>query len=405
MNYIIQRSISAGLIYLSIIYVAEKLGVEEFGVVAFLLFLAKFMHITNFGSASGYIYQTYNNSDEIRDSYTVIYFSHLVLVSVFLLLIVLTVCWNKTCADNLYHWPIIFFLIQSPLYAIEPRSRVKRRFYISLLPELFLVTSLAVSVYITSEYDTKDLSSVLVVTLAILVVQVGFFLVAHIRGSIAIKLGNPADIGRAIKDYVGLLKSGFPLYIGTMLFLIFLLIDRYYIKNYHSEELLGVYMMAFNFAFISSLIIGSLNFMNAINIGESLKSGILDMQGMKKNLKYMILSGAGLYIVIIIASYAAESTILEGYPNLTAQVAMLSFGFMCFYISGNFSPILFFRGKQYLLTRALIVMLVISFCSNIIFVILNLPGEYIAGVTSLLLLLYSVYSLLCSFNCSEFQGK
>ncbi len=405
MNYILQRGISAGIIYISTIYIAEKLGVEEFGAVAFLLFLTKFMHISNLGSASGYIYQTYNNSNDIRESYTVLYFSHLVLVSVLLLAIVLTVCWNKSCSDNLYHWPIIFFFIQIPLYAIEPWSRVKRRFYISLLPELLLVTSLAASVYIASEYDTKDLNSVFVMTLAIFILQVGLFLVTHVKGSTAFKLEMPAYTGRALKDYVGLLRSGFPLYIGTMLFLIFLLIDRYFIRNYHSEELLGVYMMAFNFSFASSLIIGSLNFINAINIGESLKSGTFDMKRMKNNLKYLIVSGALLYIVIIAIAYAAEKTILDGYSNLTAQVAILSIGFICFYVSGNISPILFFSGKQYLLTRALIAMLGVSFFSNIMFVVLKLPGEYIAGVTSLLLVLYSGYSLLCSFNYSDYKGK
>ena len=79
-------------------------------------------------------------------------------------------------------------------------------------------------------------------------------------------LGLPSK--EALGQYAHILKRGFPLYLATLLFTGVIFADRFALELGGANTLLGKYMLALQIALADSLILGTQNVVNVIDIGE-----------------------------------------------------------------------------------------------------------------------------------------
>lgn len=390
-NFIFQRIIAAAIVFLCSFFLAKRLGPEKFGYLAFIFFLVKLFLNGHLGSVSGYIYVSFNKSSNLLTCrFPLYYFIHLVIISLIILIV------SKWLGENYWFAGLLFFLI-IPLYVIEPILRTHRIFYISLLPDIFLYFGSFLVVLFS--HDSGNIKTIIHKTMLVIVLfSILFFSLLKDKKIILMtswhKHSN--NFTQNIKSYIALLWEGFPLYLGSMAFTLFLFMDRYFLERYHEANYLGIYMLAIQLTMGLGMVISSQNFVNVVTIGEATMNDVPTSSILQKNLKWSLVIGVLSFIILIISAIIVEKIIIPEYANLTIYCIPLGLGFISFYICGSITPVIFFKGKQMFITILMFFITLLCLGSNIVIVYFNITPVFLPWFTGTWLFVYSIITIFYS---------
>lgn len=400
-SFIFQRGVAAALIYGCSLYLAKATGEDSFGEIAFFLYLVKFMKMGHLGSVSGYIYAYYQSDRrEVQSpAYLISYSTHLGLVALF-------VYFSSSYLGKVYALAAIGFALLIPFFSIEPILRVHKQFYISLLPDLVLYISVALSHIFLQEsglYITGETAKVIEFSF---IFMLGFYPVLiilwrkysdHLVNSSRDKI----DVCSVSRDYLNCIAKGFPIYLSTLSFSLLLFVDRFFLERYYSHFSLSLYMLSFQLALGASLPITSKNFVGLVEIGEEFKEkGSIDAL-FRRQLRYALVIGLLTYSGLVISSWVLENRLLTSYSNLALTTSLLGLGLTIFSVSGSISPIVFFFKRQHVLLLGMFGLVSFSIINNLMALVLDLSPIYLTCVTSASLAFYGLFATYFAWNCSR----
>lgn len=382
-SYTLQRIATAVLVFGANLLAAKILGPKQYGELAMFVFLAKTYPISNFGSVAGFIYSHYDNNNNHENGYLAAYAIHLCIFGV-------VAIGGGIFLGKMYVFSALGFLLLVPLYAVEPIYRVQRKYYVSLLPDIFLSLAVCgVALLVASSMLLQE--SVQVQGLMLMLV---FIALAYL--TILASINNAANLFRGSlrqiswSSYLETVKIGFPQYIATLAFIAFLAVDRFFLERFHPSEAMGVYMLAYQLAVGASLILTAQNFVSGVDIGESINNGDMPIDIYWRQLKVALIYAFPSYICMLVLAYILEIYFIESYVGLTWTAGFLGIGLVAFYVAGNVTGLAFFMRRQKVLTSGMLLMVLLAVVSNLIVLMGNFGSWWIGVFSCVILLGYSV---------------
>ncbi len=383
MGYTGQRLLTACLVFASALVAAWVLEPALYGKVFLVIFIAKILLLGNIGSVSGYIHRFYNAGDAAPNNCAFIlsYGVHLLLFAVMAAVV-------GFFLGEVYFLGAVSFLMLLPFFLVEPVLRVKRRFFISLLPDWALNASLLVGVifYYLDSSSSNDLGSFITPYLyALSLFCFCFIFWLDKRWGLMRRIA----LVRPMVGYIKLVKIGLPLFLGTAAFSMFLFVDRFFLERYHSAESLGIYMLAFQLATGATLILTSLNFIAGVDCGELIKQGKPIGAFVARRLRQSLLISVVSISLLFVGSFILQRFFLQGYSYLTLSALLLGVGLCGFYTAGSITPVAFYLSRQKLLTRFMFFMMFLSVMGNLYVFNNDLDYIWVSGLCGLWLLCYA----------------
>lgn len=391
-GYTGQRLLTACLVFASALLTAWVLGPALYGKLFLMMFVAKLLLLGNLGSISGYMHGFYNAEQPPPDSgsFVLSYGVHLLLFSCAAIMFSLFL-------GRVYFLGAICFALLLPFFVVEPVLRVKRLFYISLLPDWALNLSSLITMFYYLFYGSPDNDFEPVV--AVFLCALAFFSVAFLfftnwRWALVRRLASV----RLMFNYIELIKVGFPLFAGTAAFSLFLFVDRFFLERYHPAESLGAYMLAFQLASGATLILTSLNFTAGVDYGELIKqkkplAGFV-VQRLQQALVVSVLS----LILLLVGIYILQQYFFQGYRGLICAAFFLGVGLCGFYAAGSITPIAFYLNKQSFLMKTMFVVVALAVLGNIYVVSNGLDYIWISVFSGFWLLCYAFVAVRYVFH-------
>lgn len=382
-GYTGQRLLTACLVFTSALLAAWVLGPALYGQVFLVMFIAKLLLLGNLGSISGYMHGFYKaeQTPPGSGSFVLSYGVHLILFSIAAIVFSLFL-------GRVYSLGVICFALLLPFFLVEPVLRVKRLFYISLLPDWALNLSLLIGVFYYFFYGSPDnaFEAIVVVFLCAL----GFFSVAFLlfinwRWALVRRLASV----RPMFNYIELIKVGLPLFAGTAAFSLFLFVDRFFLERYHSPESLGIYMLAFQLATGATLILTSLNFTAGVDYGELIKQKKPLGDFVTWRLRQALLVSAVSVLLLLVGVYILQQYFFQEYHGLVYAAFFLGVGLCGFYTAGSITPIAFYLNKQRFLMMAMFVVVVLAVLGNLYVVSSGLDYIWVSVFSGFWLLCYA----------------
>ena len=391
-GYTGQRLLTACLVFASALLAAWVLGPALYGQVFLVMFIAKLLLLGNLGSISGYMHSFYDAKKTPLSSgaFVLSYGLHLLSFSAVAIALGFFI-------DKVYFLGAICFSLLLPFFVVEPVLRVKRMFYVSLLPDWVLNLSLLVGLfyYYLSGSQGIDLEGFIKPVLLVLgFLSFAFLLWMNWRWGLVRRLA----LARPMFNYIELIKIGFPLFAGTAAFSLFLLIDRFFLERYHSAESLGTYMLAFQLATGATLILTSLNFTAGVDYGDLIKQkkpiGLYIARRLRQALFVSIFS----MVLLLVGVFVLQKYFFHEYHGLTLATLFLGVGLCGFYTAGSITPVAFYLNKQKSLMVAMFVLVPLSILGNYYVLNNNLDYIWVSGFLGLWLLCYACFSVLYVFR-------
>lgn len=387
--FLLFRFFTAFLIFSVSILAAKVFGSKAYGDLSFFIFWGKFLLIFNFGATSGFMQNYYlkkSKGAQLNKIFTLYYCLHLLFVflvaaSVFIFL-----------GQTSYLSGAVVFLCLVPLYTIEPTNRIKKKFFISLLPDLALYTAMLITIGLY-KFDFININAVYPCILGLTLIKSisFFFLFKNIKRKNLFFLNQRKK--KSFYTYLNLLKKGFPLYFGSTLFLLFSNIDRLFIEKQY-PALLGTYSLALQLSAAAGLIISSVTFTSMVDIGEKMhqKNELLHncILKIKSGSLILFLSTSG----ITTLAFFLEKYVLLEFNNLTIYTFVLSLAYSSFHLSGLVTPVAFYLSRLKKLNYGLFIILGIACTNGLLFMIMSKNIMYMIGISSLTLFIYSIYSII-----------
>lgn len=388
-SYSIQRGAVASLVFATSLLSAKLLGPQHYGELAMFLFIAKSLIALNLGSVAGFFISKYTNDDKLETvmGYTKSLTLHLLLAGVL-------ASGVGSYIGIVYALASVGFILLIPLYAIEPVSRVKRLFYVSLLPDVMLsVSAICASLMTAALYYYKKISTFDHLLVLVIFFMVVFYLV-FLRRLFTEFVSNIRPIREVeLMKYFHLIKKGFPQYVTTLAFVAFLSVDRIFLERYHSGEVAGVYLYSYQLSIGASLFVSAQSFVSGINIGEAVRdhNNIVNMfNGVLKNAFTIAVPS---YIILIVASYLLEKYFLTSFSGLVLITSILGLGFVSFYLASNVTGIAFYISRAKFLIGGMVLLIPLSIVSNLIILSLGLDSKWVGISSGVALLFYSIFAI------------
>lgn len=361
-TYPLQRAATAGAVLLSSIFGAQSLGAAVYGELAFFVFFTKALLLGNLGAISGYLAHYYtvegSEDDSTTSKFNAAYTRHLLVLAALCLAAGFLI-------GQVYVFVAIGFAILIPFFVLEPRARIQRRFYVSLIPDLVL--SLAV-IGCTLTYTLSSESSLTrwpVLWLGIawmlpLSTCAAWFIWPSLRG--------PGMLHQQVDwaYYRRIVFIGTPRFLATCAFTVFLMLDRVFLEHFYDRAELGVYMLAIQLATGSCLLLSAQNLVSGIDIGEAMRRSQVAPTLLRHLItRSLTLGGIGLGSVTV-CSYLLEHVFLTGYKGLFQATTTLSLGLVGFFTAGNVTDIAYYKGVHRPLTIGLFAILAAGFAFNVL---------------------------------------
>jgi len=405
-RFAVLRIATAGLVFGSGLLAAGTLGAGAYGRLALAVFIAKLALMGGAGSASGFIYRTFrprSAGDEggkvpINSAhYLRFYLKHLVLIGILLAA-------PASLAGAPYLVGLGCFLLLAPFFAIEPVARAAEKYEAYLMPDVVLSLSvLGVALAPLFADDSGWMTDWYLFGLALgpllsLPFSVVWFLKVEERA--VERLGTSTEL----RDYLAVVRDGFPLYAGTAAFLVFQLVDRFSFEKFLSETDLGVYMLAFQLAAGGTLLLTAMNFVSGVDFGKLIRSGGDVRSAVAQNLRTRgLLALVGLGAVVGVA-WVLEHFVLLGFPGLTMVAAFLGAGLSVFHWAGSITSVAFYHRRQLPLTMGIVTVATLTVCHNVVVVGRGLDPLWIPAMSGLWLMLYGGFALVHVMRVSRAEG-
>jgi len=393
-SYMVQRIVVAGIIFLSSLVLAKTLGTDRFGQVAYYMYLIKFLLSGQFGSESGFLYQHYSVTDTLNSS------SYLSMYSFHLWLIAILVCLASIFLGSVYFFAAVGFALLVPFFSAGPILRINRRFGSTLLPDLIASLATMAGGCAWRIFPLKALAGnqgILLVSVVFMIFSypILYFVYKNMKIKICIKILKNPEI---IRHYFRLIRDGIPIYLATLAYMVLLMVDRFFLERYHSHKSLSLYMLAFQLGIGASLPLSAQNLVSTIDIGETNRDNISTHKILHLQLSRSITIGVLTYFGLVAIAFVLEKWYLVGYAGLTVLCASLGFGLILLYISGSVTPILFYHGKQGILTWSIIFVVGLSIVHNLLVIYMKWPSLWVAFFTAGWLGLYALFAIYLSWN-------
>ncbi len=321
----------AGFVYLGTFSLAAILTAEQYGKIAFSIFITKSVVLSSLGAGQGLIYFLMNDDRSFNKTYFLFSCASVLIFSFFYFLIYE--------AD---YFLMIYFI--SIVAVSEPYLKVNKKFLISLYPEFFLVYSFFVYYVLKKTFDVPG--ALLVrpdILLALFVTAFCFLYRDLLKRFVSESLISKFSIGKLR----GLIYQGFPSYLFNLVFFLFLLADRSMIDAAYGGEKLGVVMLAYQLALIAGFVVSAINSKAIIDIGELLKSSDSALVAfmIRKIVISMLLGMTFLSLILVFLIFFGDYFFSE-YRDLSYFFIIYGVGLLVFNVFGSVSPVLFYAKKQ-----------------------------------------------------------
>lgn len=362
-NFAFQRASVAALVFAVSVVAAKVLGEDQYGPVALFVFLVKSLQICNFGSPSGFIVQYYSSkSDAVADAnwFVTNYAFHLVGCAIVAGLI----AWIASAP--VYMWSSLAFLAMAPLLAMEPAFRINRAFWVSLLPDLLLSSSIIVLILlsVTKILPTENQhDAFLVLFLAVTGASV-LFGQKVLRAFFRAFKNRPVKTNAPFK-YSQLMVLGLPRFVATATLTLFLLVDRLFLERFYEPSALSVYMLAYQLALGAGLLLSAQNLVSGIDFGEAVRSNSLHQGMMKVILKRAALLAVLGFVGALVLAYLLENYFLDGFDGLFSATALLAFAWLVYLSVSNLTEVTFYVNAYVPVLVSLLIMFLLSVVFNL----------------------------------------
>lgn len=393
-SFIIQRLVVAGIVFFTSLLLAKILGTDNFGQVAFYMYLIKFFLFSQFGSESGFFYQFYSPAGSLESE------TYLTFYSFQLWVVALLICLASYFLGGVYFFASLGFALLVPFFAVGPVLRINRIFGATLLPDLIisLTTFAGVGVWKLFRFgSTAENTEILLFSVLFIIVFYPVVVSMYSRLGVRIFLKIIRDQA-LFNSYLKTVQVGIPLYLATLAYTLLLMVDRFFLEKYYSPQSLSVYMLAFQLVTGASLPLSSQNFVSVIDIGEKNQDGNAMHKVLRRQLRQSALIGVWAYLGLIAIAVVLEKWYLTGYDGLVLFCAILGLGLILFFISGSVTPIAFYNGRQGFLTKFLFVIVGLSVLHNLWVIYMKWSAMWVAFFTAGSLGLYSVFAIFLSWN-------
>lgn len=345
-KFVFTRYVFYGFIALEILIMPKLLPSSIYGEFEYAKYLSNTLPLILLGTHSGYMYNRYSKN---RDDYT----------SLFLVGLILLFVTGFFASIFLSNWLyLISTLSIGSSFILEKKLLVEKKFTTAILfkPLLSLtfIGSIGVAYYLGNVGKNYFLAMSVAYT---------FSLILYLRFADSdwkSRIFIPQK--KHIKEYIDLLKVGFTLNLGTIVYTLYLFFDRYYIKTYLNEELAG-YSIAFNFAQMVVIGLSSIGLLTSVQLGENsqnLTKKLLNSILKKSTLIFLALGiGGGLGIVFY-------EYLIGNYSNLLPlYILVLSINGV-FFLLGSVSSVVFYKGNQLSLSLSFLLIFIINLsCSEL----------------------------------------
>lgn len=397
------RYIAVGVAAFEAFLFAYLLGVESYGEYAVMIQIASSLMLLGFGNASGYVYSYYINSISDNDeSYILMSLTQYLLGTgvVFIGLVIVKPQWLAS---------IVIFLIQTPYLITEPLFRVRSLFVVPVIGKGIgsLMTILLMGIFylsrINSELGKISINrAVVIVILGNLLGYSIYYLGIIWAKDITIdslkklkkKLKRMFVRERIAQYWMHVLKPGMAISVSSLVFMLFINVDRFFIEHFHSAQILSTYSLAWQLSQGAGLLLTSLNLMSNIRIGQNISNSRCDnelTELLKKELVLTFCVGFSVFIALICASYVLNILIYRDYNELVKITALVSGGYLSIYIAGAVTSLLNYEGHHLGLVIGWVVALVISVGCNLSSVYFKLWYGSAVAMTSFTLVLLSLW--------------
>lgn len=389
------RAFTAILVFASLLYGSVFLEQDSYLSILQIFFIVKFLQITNFGAPSGFFISLYAKEKVFKRQEKVFFVNvfsfHVLFISIILLSLDYLIIGN-------YIFPIMLFIFLIPVFTSEPLFRSKKKFYFSLVPDLVLSISLLLTILYFEAIGGVPKNSInIYITITFILILFANYYLVH-KNNVKffslkyIKISN-------LKEYVKIIKLGFPIYLATAFFIIISGFDRLLLPWHASVSEQAIYMLAYQVSIGSMLLLSSLNFTNTVLIGEQFKekNKIKIYFFLKKIFQSGILAIISLSILLVLAFVLESFFLEESYNGLTKITMIISIGMSFFYISGSVTPLLAYMNRQITLTTLMGVASLVIMVNNVITIKLDFGIIWLAIFTSCVMGLIGIVAILYTY--------
>jgi len=335
------------------------------------------------GSYSGFIYLKYTyNRDEFK-----------VLFTIGLALSTIISCFVGIYFKSL---PIMFILISVNLFTIyEQRLKVDNKFILAFSFKPILAVFILLGAYISKQFFSELTPTLLLFTGIIAAMFIWLFLGNAYAINPFIKINK-----KSILRYFILIKKGLAINLNTVLLVLLMFSDRFFIEKYYNDYL-GTYSFAFNLSQILVLALTTISYVSAIKIGEDKKKLT------KEILKKRFFIGLCIYLVMIVGLFFGVLLLRTFYDfqHLLSITMLLAYAKGFYFLLGIISSVILYYDYQNTALKWITAAFLLNGLLGYLISISGATVFVLLALSSSIMLLYSFIILYIIFFVIEYDKK
>jgi hypothetical protein len=266
-RFILLRYAGAGLGAAKALIFAHVLDVSAFGVLALVLQTAALLEASSLGGITGLLHRYFKDPAAGEESFArFIPACGAWLAAVAVVALALGNLW-----DVLF-WSGLLFALGIGFVLLEPPLRVRGRLGLIALPPI-LVNMLSIAL-VPAVVWIMPAPPLWVVLLAVVMAQFGgqfaFLVLALRRERIPVEAAGRGPL-KLWRDYLGHVRDGFPLFLGSMAYMLLAYVDRFFIATFHPAQDLGVHALATQFGLIAIIGLQGWSYVASVRVGHAIK--------------------------------------------------------------------------------------------------------------------------------------
>ena len=397
--YTFQRSLTAVLLFSSVLLGARTIDQVAYAQILQIMFLGKFLAIGNLGAASGFFVSCYGKVGMLKTNNVALELRYCLIMLAQLLVIFVPVLLISVFIAPKYTLGIFIFILLIPAYVIEPPSRLRRKFYVSLAPDILMSGALlVVSIFAAIGLSTNFLTSPTIYVGIVGLLAIAFYTVIFFHLPTCFSFSIETLRG-SLKEYLKTVILGIPVYLGTALFMLASGLDRLLMPIYIAAEGQALYFLSYQLATGAMIFLASTNFINTVDLGEAHKSGSdLFIVELQRKLKLSVGLAALSVFFLLIASISLQRLLLPEYKDLVGVTVTLAVGLSAFFVAGSITPILGYLRKQLALTIAMGLVVIVVLINNLVAIQIGLSIAWLSSITAAAFVMYSLFAILYTFS-------
>lgn len=349
---------TAGIALLLALIFGRLVGPSTFGAVALALFAAKMSPALSGGSAYGLIKAKLGNDNEnltVRGFLT-IYQLHLLIATI---LISLALGANA----------LLLSIALVPVVSLDPVEKLDERLHYGMLPDVVCYSSSILVIAVLGEVDY--------LACAIVALAISFTLNLHSRSRLRRTEGNVPGL-LPLAQYIGMIKGGFWLQITALLIALLLGMDRYFLSHYWEAALLGVFMLAYQFAQASTFPVQTMTQVYLLRYKKLASDGVRGMAAARS----IVLENRLFSVIAVCAPVIAFSAALiyshyssPGFAELPKYTGVLMAGAIVWAICLALVPPFFYAGRMQHLVYPMFALILVNLMAHLL--VIRLDGGFV----------------------------